>query len=77
MDYIEIKQQAVAEIKTSVISLLKEMRQEVIASITDEVKNKYAQTLYNQELEIMYLKERVKSLEESISWAIHDTGIKL
>ncbi|PSJ32143.1 hypothetical protein UF10_01810 [Peptostreptococcus russellii] len=73
MDYMEIKQQVVTEIK----DLLREIEPAVIATITESVKSEYEQTLYEQKLEICDLQKRVKTLEESISWAAYKLGTEI
>lgn len=77
MNYLEMKQQAVDEIKNEIFSLLREIEPQVIAAITQEIKNEYDQKIYNLETEIKYLKKRIKTLEESISWTAHNLRIDL
>ena len=77
MDYLEIKQQAVDEIRNEIFSLLKEIEPQVIDAITQEIKREYDQKIYDLEIEINYLKKCVKTLEESISWTAHNLGIEL
>lgn len=77
MDYLEVKQQVVMEVKDSLISLLKQIEPEVITAITQTVKNDYEQKLHAQELEITDLKNRIKDLEESVAWVAHKFNIEL
>ncbi len=77
MNYSEMKQQAVDEIKNEIFSLLKEIEPQVIVAITQEIKSEYDQKIYDLETEIKYLKKSIKTLEESISWTAHNLGIDL
>lgn len=77
MDCLEMKQQAVDEIKKEIFSFLKEIEPQVIADITQKIKSEYDEKIYDLETEIKYLKKYIKTLEESISWTAHKLGIDL
>lgn len=73
LEYSEIKSQAVTEVTELLMCRLKEIEPEVIEFITREVKREYDYKLYEQKLEINYLKERVQLLEEAMAWAVHNS----
>lgn len=77
MDYQEIIQQAVVEVKEEVILLLKKIEPQVIDTITETVNFECLQKIKAQEMQIKDLQERIRNLEECIAWFAHKNDIQL